>query len=79
MSIEDYKLELSWALVKDNVVLNTAVFEMSEPEIQKFAQSLGADFAIHCLPHKHNPSAGSTWDGEKFTPPVIEESTPPEE
>ena len=72
MSIEDYKLNLSWALIKDGIVLNTAVFEISEPEIQEFAKASGADYAIHCEPHNTTPSPGSTWDGEKFIPPIEE-------
>jgi hypothetical protein len=70
MAIEDYKLNLSWALIKDGIVLNTAVFEMPENEIQDFAKLSGADYAVHCDPHNTTPSPGSTWDGEKFIPPT---------
>jgi hypothetical protein len=69
----DYKLENYWALIKDNKVMNVAVFDMPESDIQEFAKAVNADYAIHCEPHNRTPNTGETWDGENFIPETTEE------
>ena len=59
-----------FALIKNNKVINIALYDSLEYAQQDIQEDTTV---VEILEGVRNPDIDSTWDGENFYPPVIEE------
>lgn len=66
-------LEHPHAFIKDNRVINVAIFAEHDAElIKKVAMDCGAFETVCCCDYESVPTIHSSWNGALFEPPTLE-------